>query len=166
MHQIASSLWKPKPQYRLVLRPRNHPMNIHATPPNCFYPRQQPQPFLTWKGKGRRYKGTSILPPTPLPPYPQTGGYSHCRCLKPSRHSKPSLPWLGTPQRSPGEAPIPPAGSELNHQHRGGRSTWCTIHPRTIPPAAGIEAERVSGTQHGGDGALPTSVNAAFLTHH
>lgn len=91
--------------------------------PNYFYPRQQPQRSLTWKGKGRRYKGTSILPPTPLlPPYPQTGGYSHCRCLKPSHRSKPLLPWTGTPQRPPGEAPIPQAGSEPNHSTRVARA--------------------------------------------
>lgn len=48
-----------------------------CNPPNCFYPQQQPQRSLTWKGEGRRYKGTSILPPTPLlPPYSQIGGYS------------------------------------------------------------------------------------------
>lgn len=87
-----------------------------CNPPNCFYPRQQPQRSLTWKGKGKRYKGTSILPPTPLlPPYPQTGGYRHCWCLKPPHHSKPSLPWPGTPQHPPGEAPIPQAGSESDH---------------------------------------------------
>ena len=89
------------------------PDEYSRNPPNCFYPRRQPQRSLTWKGKGRRYKGTSILPPTPpLPPHPRTGGYSHCRCPKPRRRSKPSLPWPGTSQRPPGEAPTPQAGSK------------------------------------------------------
>lgn len=106
-------------------------MNIHATPPNRFYPQQEPQRSLTEKGEGRRYKETCTLPPTPLlPPYPQTGGY--CRCLKPSHLSKPSLPWLGTAQHPPGEVPNPQASSKFIHSTRVARayhSTWQDFIP-------------------------------------
>lgn len=141
-----------------------------CNPPNCFYPHQQPQRFLTRKGREEVQRNQHPSTNTSAASLPPNGmGYSHCQCLKPSHHSKPSLPWPSTPQRSPGEVPIPQAGSELNHRHRAGRSTWCSMaefHPCSTPPAAGVEAERVSGTRNRGDGALPTSVNAAFLSHH
>lgn len=119
-----------------------------CNPPNCFYPCQQPQQSLTWKGKGRRYKGTSILLPTPpLPPYPQMGGYSHCRCLKPSHQSKPSVPWPGTPQCPLGEAPIPQAGSKPDHSTRVARAHGPAQQDFIPAPSLQLQVLRQSALQ-------------------
>lgn len=153
-HQIASSLWKPKPRCRLVLQPRIQLMNIHETPLIAFILSNSHSHLLQGRVKGGGTKEPASLyqhrdrrvQPVPVPKAIQ---------------SLQAFTFLATQTLQ--------ERLQAQPQHWGDQSTWPStagLHPCTVPPAAGIGTEGASGTQHIGDGALPTSVNAELLAHH
>jgi len=144
-------------------------MNIHATPLIAFILADSHSDLLHGRVRGGGTKEPASF-------------HRHLRCLPtPEREGTatagaqshavaPSLRFPGQAHPSALRERLPPRRQAPSRpQRRGGQSTWSStagFHPCTVPPAAGTETEWVSGTQHGGEGALPTSISAAFLAHH